>query len=192
MKLILMIKEPAFILFVALVILAGIGEDIVNAETRYVTDMLYIAVRTGQGTGSRVETLRSDAPVKVLEESGRFIRVQTQKGNEGWVARQYISTEIPKSQIVKELNDEINRLKTSIKNLEDSSQNMSELRAKNELLAKENSNLSSDIQQLRRQNAGPRPPAMFWWFFAGGVVFLGGLLTGSISKKKKYYIDALK
>jgi len=190
MKCILTIKETAFMLFVALVVLMAIGEQIVCAETRYVTDMLYVNVKAGKGTGRKIETLRSDAPVKVLEESGRFLRVHTQKGNEGWVTRQFISTKIPKSQIIKELEDEVTRLKTNAKNFEDKSQNLSELLAKNELLEKENSNLSRDVLHLRKKNTGPRPPAMFWWFLGGGVVFLGGLFTGSISKKKKYYIDA--
>ncbi len=186
------IKKPAFMLFASLVAIVGTGEQTVYAETRYVTDMLYIKVREGRGTGANVETLRSDSPVKVIEEDGRFIRVHTQAGNEGWVARQYIATKTPKSRIIKELKDEVTRLKTSINNLEDTSRNLSELIAENELLKKKNYNLRMDVQKLRKKNRLPRPPAMFWWFLAGGAVFLCGLCIGSISKKKKYYIDALR
>ena len=44
MKCKLTIKEPLFMLFIALVVFMEIGERIVYAETRYVTDMLYINV----------------------------------------------------------------------------------------------------------------------------------------------------
>jgi SH3 domain protein len=185
-------KKPAFLLLAVLFVLTGIDKKNVSADTQYVTDMLYISVRVGKGTGKQVETLRSDAPVEVLEESGRFVKVRTQAGNEGWAASQYISNKIPKSYVIEKLKTEAGQLKSTIKDFNDESENLSELRAENELLKNENSKLSRDVRQLRKMNKRPRPPAMFWWFLAGGSVFAAGVLTSLISKKKKYYLDMFK
>ena len=186
------ITKPAFLFAVVLFVLTGIDKKNVCADTQYVTDMLYISVRAGKGTGKTIETLRSDAPVEVLEESGRFVKVRTQAGNIGWAASQYISTRIPKSYLVEKLKAEADQLKSTIKEFNDESNDLLELREENKLLKSENSQLTRDLHQLRKMNKHPRPPAMFWWFLAGGSVFFAGVLTALISKKKKYYIDLFK
>ncbi len=163
-----------------------------HAETRYVTDMLYITLRSGKDTGSKVVTLRSDTPVTVLEESGRHVKVRTKNGKTGWAGAQYLSTKTPKSVIITNLEKELEQLKASVGGYKDQSAQISELTKENTQLTRDNERLSTMVEDLRKKNSRPRPPAMFWWFFAGGIVFLGGLLTGQVSKKKKFYIEALK
>jgi len=81
--------------------------------------MLIITLREGQGSEYKtIRTLKTGTPIEVLEESGRYLRVQTQEGEEGWVAKQYISSELPKPLIIAGLKQETNRLGARVKELE--------------------------------------------------------------------------
>lgn len=63
------------------------------AQTRYVSDDLRINLRTGAGDQYRItKILRSGTRMDVLEESetGEWVRVRTQAGDEGWVRVQYL------------------------------------------------------------------------------------------------------
>ena len=77
-------------------------------DKRYVTDMLILTLREGPGNEYTViRTLKSDAPVYVLEEGEAFLKIRTEEGQEGWVAKQYITTNTPKPIIITGLNKEI-------------------------------------------------------------------------------------
>ena len=64
-------------------------------ETRYVRDILYIAIRDKAGSGAEVVKagLTSGTPLKVIEESadGNYALVETQEGERGWAQSQYLS-----------------------------------------------------------------------------------------------------
>ena len=92
-----------------------------HADTQYVTDMLILNLRDRPGENYEViRTLKTDTPVEVLEERGRYLRVRTKDGEEGWVAKQYITSKTPKPLIIAGLKKEINRLKEKIARLEKS------------------------------------------------------------------------
>ena len=113
-----MSKLKLILLFV-LFILLSVSVTATQADRRYVSDKLVITLRTGQGMGYKViKTLKTDTPVEVLEESERYLRVRTDEGEEGWVAKQYINSEVPKSVIIGELKKETNKLNARIKELE--------------------------------------------------------------------------
>jgi len=63
------------------------------AETRYVSDMLEITMRSGKGTSYGItRMLRSGTAVQVLEvdkETG-YTRVRTDSGKEGWVLSRFL------------------------------------------------------------------------------------------------------
>lgn len=83
------------------------------ADTRYVADQLIITLREGMGNQYRVlRTLKTDTPMEVLEEEGRYLRVRLNDGTEGYVLKQYISAKRPKSERLKELQAEVERLTT--------------------------------------------------------------------------------
>ena len=88
-------------------------------DKRYVTDMIILTLREGPGNEYKViRTLRSDAPVFVLEEGEAFLKIRTESGQEGWVAKQYITTNTPKPIIIAGLNKEIEKLRARIDQLE--------------------------------------------------------------------------
>lgn len=104
-----------FLLFIPLSVSVGPA----HADRRYVSDMLIITLSEGQGTEYKViRTLKTGTPIEVLEESGRYLRVRTEEGEEGWVAKQYISSEIPKALIIAGLNQETNWLSARVEELE--------------------------------------------------------------------------
>ena len=104
-----------FLLFIPLSVPVGPA----HADRRYVSDMLIITLREGQGMEYKtIRTLKTGTPIEVLEESGRYLRVQTQEGEEGWVAKQYISSEVPKPLIIEGLKQETNRLGARVEELE--------------------------------------------------------------------------
>ena len=66
-------------------------------ETRYIRDILYVAIRESQDNGSEIVRagLTSGTPLKLLEETsdGVYSRVATADGEQGWIQTQYLSEE---------------------------------------------------------------------------------------------------
>jgi SH3 domain protein len=197
----------------ALLILAWLPVESAHADRRYVSDRLIITLREAPGKDSAVlRTLRTDTPVEVLEESGQYLRVRTEEGEEGWVAAQYLSSEVPKLIIIAGLKKEIDRLKARIKEFESGSNPLSdqldatkqrhlekvkeleesaaEIIGERNRLRKENDRLHRDIEDLQKENARFKGTGKLRWFLAGAAVFCLGLIAGQVARRKKrYYID---
>ena len=207
------IRKPSLMLLFFLLTLLSVHVGTARADRRYVSDRLIITLREAPDSDSRVlRTLMTGAPVEVLEESGRYLRVRTEAGEEGWVAEQYITPETPKPIIIAQLKDEINRLREEIKEYEGAEnpfldklkaaekryleqvkeleQNAADLVDERNKLKAANANLSTEIRNLERQVETVRGSGKLRWFLAGAAVFCLGLIAGQISRRKKrYYID---
>jgi SH3 domain protein len=113
-----MSKVKLILLFIVC-ILFTISVRVTHADRRYVSDMLIITLRAGKGQEYRViKTLKTNTPVEVLEESEEYLRVLTDEGEEGWVAKQYITSEVPKYIIIEGLKKETSALNERIEELE--------------------------------------------------------------------------
>ncbi|WP_321531067.1 TIGR04211 family SH3 domain-containing protein [uncultured Desulfuromonas sp.] len=100
------------------------------AETRYVSDRLVITVREGMGNQYRViKTLPSDSAVEVLEEQGRYLRVQLKDGTEGYVLKQYISRTVPKTTVIAKLKQDVANLEKKLADRHGSVSTLSESNA---------------------------------------------------------------
>ena len=89
--------------------------EIVCAETRYVSDQLIITMREGQGKQYKIiKMLKSGTPLEIIEESEEYLKVRIKSGSEGWVLKQFITSETPKPDIIAGLEKEIDRLNTVI------------------------------------------------------------------------------
>jgi len=94
----------------------------VMAEIQYVSDVLIISVKEGQDPDApTVGYLRSATPLEVLEETEEMMRIQTEKGLQGWVRKKFIVTAKPKALIIKELEVKITQLEGDIKTIQDGS-----------------------------------------------------------------------
>lgn len=86
-----------------------------HAETGYVSDMLILTMRQGPGNSYNViQTLRSNTALEILEKGTTHYKVRTAQGDEGWVEKQYITTETPKTLIIERLNQKIADLETDL------------------------------------------------------------------------------
>jgi SH3 domain protein len=202
------------ILFISVVFLGTTNEPLL-ADTRYVSDRLVISVRAGQNNTSDVlGHIKSDTPVDVLEEEGRYLKIKTKNGLKGWVNARYIISESPKTLIIKDFRNEMNRLRGEIETFKnrtiDSSNQFSStklnyekkikelertLKTHNrkvsnreselERLKKENVRLKSEISHLKKPNKSPIKSKSIQWFLVGAGVLLFGFMIGRSARKEK-------
>jgi SH3 domain protein len=147
------IRKIKFIFLFALLIPLSVSVGSTHADTRYVSDMLILTLREGQGPQYKIiRTLKTGTPIEVLEESTRYLRVRTQEGEEGWVEKQYISPEEPKAVILAGLKKETNRLKARVEELEiDQAALLDQLNAAKQshtAKVKEASRLNMELRQI--------------------------------------------
>jgi len=90
-----------------------------EADTRYVGDQLVITLRQGKSTQHKIlKTLKTGTPMEVLEEDQTYFKVRISDGTEGYVLRQYISSQLPKTIRIKELEIENSGLQNKLGELE--------------------------------------------------------------------------
>jgi len=207
------IRKPSFMLLFLLVVLLSALVGTAQADKRYVSDSLVLTLREAPNSDGRIlGTVRTGDPVEVLEESGRYLRVQTEAGEQGWVAEQYITAETPKPMIIAQLRDELDRLQERIRKYEggenpfldklkaaeesylqkvkELEQNAARLVDERNELKAANAGLNTELRNLQRQIKTLRGSGKLRWFLAGAAVFCLGLIAGQVSKRKKrYYID---
>ncbi len=99
-----MLKRFSTFVFICLLVA---GPSLGFADTRYVSDELVITVRTGPGNQYQIlETLKTDSPVEILEETENHFKARTRKGTEGYVLKQYITKNTPKKLLIARLEKE--------------------------------------------------------------------------------------
>jgi len=123
------------------------------ADTRYVGDQLIITLRQGKSTQHKIlKTLKTGTPLEILEEGESYFKVRTSDGVEGYVLRQYISSNPPMSQRVEELEMLNNSLQNKIKALEEAKNNLArQLKTTEEGYKQEFSSISSSSAELEQQ-----------------------------------------
>jgi hypothetical protein len=81
-----------------------------RAATAYVTDELVLNVYTDQNQqGQRLATLHSGASVEALATGADYTQVRLGDGVTGWVKSAYLTTNIPATVRVKQLEEELDR-----------------------------------------------------------------------------------
>lgn len=100
---------PTILFMVVFIMTASI--ESLFADTRYVSDQLIISVRDGQNPSDTVlGYIKTATPVDVIEEKGDFSRIKTEDGLEGWVQTRFIVSERPKTLVIDDLKNEIQKL----------------------------------------------------------------------------------
>jgi len=98
---------------------AGAGLNGSTDDIRYVRDFIVITMRSGMGDAYKViGNLKTDDRIEVLQEEEDFLRVRTEKGEEGWVRSQYTTKDLPKFMTIERLRNENERLKASVTSLQ--------------------------------------------------------------------------
>ncbi len=138
----------SFIKIIFIICLVAVTTTPVWADTRYVSDTLVITVRTGQGTNYQIiETIRTGTRVEVLEDGDKYVKVRTPKGNEGYALTQYISSAIPKSVQIQQLNTQIESLQSELAKQQEVAQSKIAEASSSE---EENSSLSTQLEATRK------------------------------------------
>jgi len=151
----------------AVVLIAVGATALCHAQTAYVSDMLILTFRQGPGPGYPViTTLKSDTPLTIIEENNGYLKVELLSGEQGWVEKNYIVTDLPKSKIIDQLKKENTDLENKIRALTekanqnrhsaapvDADQNtkMAEIRAAMEQLKKTNQDLTQSLDAVTSQ-----------------------------------------
>ena len=86
-----------------------------DENIRYVSDVLKINVKDRlEKPYEVVATVQSDDPVRILEENGDYLKIETSEGKQGWIAKHYLKNGYPKNLLIKQLNQEIADLKDKL------------------------------------------------------------------------------
>ena len=174
-----------------------------NAQSRtgYVTDMLILTFRQGPGPSYQVlKTLESNTSLTILNEEAGYFQVQLSSGETGWVDKQFVMFEPPKTLIIEtlkeenmtlrkqltEVSDAHDRLKDQVAVITEKSGDILQIVEKNDALEQENQQLSKKITQLEAEPGQPFKTNMLKWFLAGfAVIFVGWLLGQRVSGRSR-------
>ncbi len=198
-----------FIIFIMIICLFP---SLVWAKTGYVSDKLILNFRQGPDNASDIiKTLKSDTPVIILEEKNEFYKIELQSKETGWVEKNFIIFEMPKTIIIDQLKKEndslknkisnLNLLETDLQTIDDGSLsnkdvkyddliknagNIQKIIQENQIYQKKNLDLLKKLEQLETKNEEFLKTGMIKWFLAGvGVLLLGWIIGTSVSSRKR-------
>jgi|GEM_PF-3470493 len=78
------------------------------ANVGYVSDQLIVTLREQPADrATTLGTMRTGEKLEIIEDLKEFLHVRTEAGQEGYVRSQYISDELPKTDVIKQLKTEI-------------------------------------------------------------------------------------
>lgn len=127
-----------FLIMIVLMALMVTAAENAVAQTRYVSDVLVITLRTEpEKDAEKIRMLRSNTPLEVIEEYGEYLKVRTPENEEGWVVKRYVTSTIPKSMVITELGERI----TALEN-------------KNEELVKIRESLEAELNEIKKYQSG--------------------------------------
>jgi SH3 domain protein len=123
-------------------------------RTGYVSDMLILTFRQGPGTSfSVLKTLKSNTPLTILEEDKGYFKVALASGDTGWVDKQFIVFETPKTQIIERLNQRKATLETKLETVSSSlDQLKAQLAAQNSDQAEKTAALEASLKTAEDKN----------------------------------------
>ncbi len=130
------------------------------AETMYVSDELFINMRSGKGNGFKIiKIIKSGTPLTVLEKDSGYTRARTPQGVEGWVLSRFLSkTPAAKNLVAKaqkdfaEMKQKYEAMKSELENPKQERDSLS--RSEKDLLANKEK-LNKELTRLRKIAARP-------------------------------------
>lgn len=123
----------------------------VRAETVYVSDVLYVPIRTGASSGHRIiKVFRSGTELELKERSDGWVRVTADDGTEGWVEEQYVLDQPIARDRLQSANREVERLTRNVSELRQQLQGVQSERREAE---QSNTGLSSEVSRLEQELA---------------------------------------
>lgn len=91
-----------------------------DAETKYVSGVMQITMRTGPGTGNKIiKMIKSGQAMNIIQSEEGWSLVRLPDGKEGWVLNHLIKSEKPKILLFDNLEKKYNRILKSITDIKD-------------------------------------------------------------------------
>ena len=117
------------------------------SETKYVTDLKEITMRTGQGLDHKiVAMLKSGQSLQVLNAKEDWTQVRLPNGKEGWVLSRFLTSSEPKALTLEKLEKKHEGLTQQVNVLMEENQ---ELKAENQRLSSELETKNKEINRLK-------------------------------------------
>ena len=183
-----------------------------QAESRYVTDQILIALRPVQDdTAPPLEYLATGTRVEVVEDLGPFLKIKSASGAVGFARSKYFIPTPPAGattatagvqeqltaalQRNDELAAEVQRLKSTpadVVRTEDS-QNFEKSRAETLEIRQERDQLKMEVARLKETSkkstntSTPQELSQLQWFLAGAAILLLGWFAGKSSRSKRRF-----
>lgn len=138
-------------LMVGLMLISGFAQA---AEKRYVTDQLFIQLRSGPTNAHRIlKVVQSGEHLIYVGEEGDFTQVKTSKGIEGWVRTQYLVNEPVAKENLILANRELDNLKAELvttKSQRDQlRQDLENTKAERADASRSNSDLERELERIK-------------------------------------------
>ena len=152
-------KRMGYLFIIAVMFL---GAEHSHAATKYVSDTLYIPLKTSHENGGRViRHLKSGTALSIVDSEGKdFVKVKLKgdEGTEGWVKKRYLLDKpIAKSQLAR-LEDKLERMKSQQGPLRESVKDLkSKLKlalAENRQLRQKSDQISHEISEIKELSSG--------------------------------------
>ena len=139
---------------IAATLIFSIAASVAQARTAYVSDMLILTFREGPGTNYQVlQTLRSNTPLTIVEEQNGFYKVTLSSGEEGWVDKQFVVFDMPKTAVIEQLNREKAALEAQIQRLMEQSETLTDRLSNQQTdAAGKTQELSRSLSDLKTEN----------------------------------------
>lgn len=190
----------SFLLLSGILIFSGVT-GYSQSRIGYVTDMLVLTFRQGPGPSYPViKTLESNTRLTLLDEQDGYYKARLSSGDTGWVDRQFVTFDTPKTEMIEKMEEEHAalkkqfaelstanaQLKDRMADLPDNSKDLLQVKEKNKRLENENKQLSMRIENLEIESENLLKTSMIKWFLAGfGVMLFGWILGQTVSGRNR-------
>ncbi|MDZ4183601.1 MAG: TIGR04211 family SH3 domain-containing protein [Desulfuromonadales bacterium] len=183
-----------------------------QAESRYVTDKLVIALRPAQDdTSIPLEYLTTGMQIEVVKDLGTFLKIKSPSGKIGFARSKYFTLTPPTEttgassavqeqltaaqQRITELSAELEQLKSTPAEIATpgDSQELKKSRAEITTLQQKQDQLQQEVAKLKEnaKEKGLLPNltdiSQLQWFLAGAAILLLGWFAGKSSRSKRRY-----
>lgn len=179
----------------------------VFAETRYISDNIYIYMHSGPGQEYRIiGTINVGTTVNTLKynEKTKYMQVKTSAGKTGWVKNQELQSTLPAKSMLPTVQKELQEAQTKLQNIEQENskaveQQVQSIVNKDNLIARlesEKATLQEAMTDLEARNlqldllqdTKDERVKMEWMMYGGSVLFFGlliGLVIPFFPRRKK-------
>lgn len=133
-----------------------------QGDTRYITDILYVPLRSGQGNEYRIvnKGLRSGTQLTFIAEgdTDEWIKVRTTDGVEGWIRSQYLQSEETANRQLSRTQAELAQLQATNNRLSKEAaelrEQVSTLTASTDASQSAQAEMAAELQEIKTLSAG--------------------------------------